>query len=166
MSAEGFIFDKRGAERVVAAVRWAEKKLTDLRQPRRRGGRSQSGVLAWGKPTAAFSSGVTITLDPCDVGGVDNGQPNETVYLRANKALYSMHNSTTIPTSEIVTFARAADGGLYVVGRPKVFLTDYRDSGNNADGFQVKTVDDFGSFCGTESGWVSKADTEAFACPS
>ncbi len=37
-------------------------------------------VLKWGKATADWTSGNTITLDPCDTEGVDNGRPDVTAY--------------------------------------------------------------------------------------
>ena len=111
-------------------------------------------AIRFGKPTGAFSSGATLTLDPCDVAGADSGEANETVYVQSSKASYSMHNSTTLATGTVVPFAQAADGYWYVVGMPKVVLTAFQVV-TASQLLQMKTRDDWGTFCGTESDWVT-----------
>ncbi len=52
--------------------------------------------VEFGKTTAAFTSGATITLDPCDVDGNDTGEANVSVYVQADR------------TSAVVDIANAA----------------------------------------------------------
>ncbi len=42
---------------------------------------SGTGEPLWGKATAAWASGNTVTLDPCDVDEADNGLANVTAYI-------------------------------------------------------------------------------------
>lgn len=79
--------------------------------------------ILWGKPTAAYTSGATITLNPCDVAGVDNGVANATV--QAGWTLPTTFNGNaltgtalTIPVTAIIPYALAADGLYYVLGQP------------------------------------------------
>jgi hypothetical protein len=110
----------------------------------------------FGKPTAAYSSGATMTLDPCDVAGADlSGRDNVTVYVQASKASYSTNNSTTVGTSTVVPYVRGTDGNWYVMGQPRLVITDWRVDTSNLK-FQVKTRDDWGPFCTSESAWVDK----------
>ena len=112
--------------------------------------------IRFGKPTAAFSSGTTMTLDPCDVSGADlSGRDNVTVYVQASQASYSTSNSTTVSTSTVVPYVRGTDGNWYVLGQPKMIVTDWRVDTANLK-FQVKTRDDWGTFCTSESEWVDK----------
>ena len=110
--------------------------------------------ILYGKPTGAFSSGATVTLAPCDINGTSTGEDNVTVYLQASQASYTMTNSTTIPTTEIIPCVAAGDYDLYVLGRPKLVITNFQvDTTNHL--LQMKTRDDWGTFCGTESDWVT-----------
>ena len=114
--------------------------------------------IRFGKPTGAFSTGATMTFDPCDAHGTDTGEDNVTVYVQADQSSYTMSNSTTVPTTEIVPFVQDAAGDLYVLGRPKLVMTDWQyDTSTNY--YQKKTRDDWGTFCGTESAWVNVGDT-------
>lgn len=58
--------------------------------------------LEHGKPTAAFKTGTTITLDPCDVDGEDNERDNVIVWLAADRATVE----TPYATSDILAFVR------------------------------------------------------------
>lgn len=121
-----------------------------------------SAFIRFGKPTGAYSSGATMTLDPCDIAGVDNGLANVTV-----QAGYTMPYSTTIPTTAIVPFMQAADGLWYVVGVPKTVMTaiEYTGASEPANTLHVKYKYDFGLFTGTESDWQTVFTATAFACP-
>ncbi len=110
--------------------------------------------LLFGKPTGAFSSGATITLNPCDIHGTDNGRANIAVYLQASKASYSMTNSTTIPTSQICIFYRADDGNYYLLGTPTEIVTDVDVTGGSKL-LQKKTRNAWILTVGTESSNVT-----------
>ena len=109
--------------------------------------------VLFGKPAAAFSSGATITLDPCDVAGTDNGLDDRTVFVRADQSSYSMTNGTTIPTTEIVPHVMGPDGEYYMLGTPVEVVTTYRIDGANQK-VQKKTRNVWLLTPGTESGWV------------
>ncbi len=109
-------------------------------------------VVLFGKPTAAFSSGTTITLDPCDVSGTDTGEDNVTVYTQADQSSYSMTNSTTIPTTQIVPYILGDDDAYYMLGTPVEIITDRSTS------FQKKTRNVWMLTPGTESEWVEGID--------
>ena len=121
-------------------------------------GNPSSPQIRFGKPVSAFSSGATLTLDPCDAHGTDTGEENVTVYVQADRSSYAMHNSTTIPTSEIVSFVLAGDGYCYVLGRPVLVMTDFRYD-TSTHYLQKKTRDSWGPFAGTESDWVNVGDS-------
>lgn len=87
--------------------------------------------IYFGKPTGAFSSGTTITLDPCDIHGTDNGLANVTVYVQPSQESYSMTNSTTIPITCICPYIRGDDGAYYLLGNPVEIVTDVDVDGTN-----------------------------------
>lgn len=95
------------------------------------GYRAVNGTVFFGVPTGAFSSGATITLDPCDIHGTDNGHANITVYVQPSQASYSMTNSTTVPTSCICPYVRGDDGAYYLLGNPIEIVTDVDVDGAN-----------------------------------
>lgn len=121
------------------------------------GGEAQ---VRFGRPTEAFSSGATMTLDPCNAYGQDTGEDNIVAYVQANQLSYTMHNSTTIPTTEVVPFLAVDDLDVppgdtlfCVLGRPKVVITGLI---GNVGGYKLGTLrDDWGTFCGTESDWFN-----------
>lgn len=118
-------------------------------------------TIFFGKPTGAFSSGDTITLDPCDVNGTDNGKANVTAYVQASKASYSMTNSTTIPTSCICPFVFGADLKYYLLGNPVEIVTDV-DVTSTA--MTKKTRNAWSLTIGTESA-AQTIDTFTTSCP-
>ena len=65
---------------------------------------SGAGEPLWGKATAAWTSGNTVTLDPCDSAGVDNGRPNVTAY--------AFTPTDTVPGDGAIALAIAADDVL------------------------------------------------------
>ena len=125
-------------------VKWAVVRLG--------GGQLAPGVL-FGRPTSAFSSGVTITLDPCDIHGTDNGQANQTVYVKADQSSYSMTNSTSIATSAIIPHVLADDGCYYMLGEPVEVVTAMQVDDANRK-IQKKTRNVWVPTAGSESGWV------------
>ena len=112
-----------------------------------------------GKPTSAYTSGATITLDPCDPAGTDNGEANVTV-----QAGWTLPANTNIPTTAIIPFALAANGNWYVLGDPKEVITNIQYD-TSTHKLQKKVRYDFGWFCTTESSsWVDI--TTAVDCTS
>ena len=109
--------------------------------------------ILYGRPTGAFSSGTTVTLDPCDVYGADNGLPNRSVYVQASQASLSMSNSTTLPTSAIVPHIRLDATHYYIFGQPIEVVTNLNVDMVNLK-LQKKTRISWGSVAGTESDWV------------
>jgi len=116
------------------------------------GGRLAPEVL-FGRPTSAFSSGATITLDPCDIHGTDSGEANRTVYVKPDQSSYSMTNSTTIPTSAIIPHVLADDGCYYMLGEPVEVVTAMQVDDANRK-IQKKTRNVWLPTAGGESGWV------------
>jgi len=110
----------------------------------------------FGKPTEAYTSGATITLDPCDSAGVDNGAPNVTV--QAGWTLPTVTGTAlSIPVTAIVPFTQAADGNWYVLGQPKKIVTD--TGYNTTTHYSLQKIRyDFGLFCTTESDWQNVQD--------
>lgn len=125
------------------------------------GYRAVNGTVFFGKPTGAFSSGATITLDPCDIHGTDNGHANITVYVQPSQASYSMTNSTTIPTSCICPYVRGDDGAYYLLGNPIEIVTDIDVS---ATVMTKKTRNAWVLTVGEESAAVT-IDTFTTSCP-
>jgi len=109
--------------------------------------------IRFGKPTSAYSSGSTMTLDHCDVSGTDlSGRDNVTVYVQASQASYSMTNSTTVSTSTIVPYVRGTDGSWYVLGSPHVVITAFRyDTSTHKLQYKMRHI--WGSWQGSESDW-------------
>ena len=108
-----------------------------------------AGELSLGKPTVLYTSGATITLNPVDAAGVDNGAENVTV-----QAGWTLPANTNIPTSAIIPFQVAADGLLYVLGEPREVITNMQYD-TTSHKIQKKVRADFGMFTTTESSdWV------------
>lgn len=105
-----------------------------------------------GTPTGAYTSGATITLNPCDSAGVDNGLDNVTV-----QAGWTI-TGTTIPTTAIIPYQKAADGLYYALGQLRIVVTDMRYTEDDVAPnytFQKKIRYDFGVFTTTESDWIT-----------
>lgn len=49
----------------------------------------------FGKPATTFATGTTITLDPCDQDGTDNGRDNITVHLAPDGSTQTIAYATT-----------------------------------------------------------------------
>ena len=84
--------------------------------------------VSFGKPTATFTTGATITLDPCDQAGADlaNGV-NVVCHLAADKSVIPEGLLAAITTSSILRFARypAVDGdgaGGVLLGLPPMAM--------------------------------------------
>ena len=109
------------------------------------------GVIRLGKPTAPYASGTTITVDPCDSAGTDNGQANVTV--QAGWTLTTVTGTAlTIPITAIIPFQHAADGNFYAIGQRRRAITNTRyDSATHK--LQQMLRDDWGAFTTTESDW-------------
>jgi hypothetical protein len=125
-------------------VKWAVVRL---------GGGQLAPEVFFGRPTSAFSSGATITLDPCDIHGTDSGQANRTVYVKADQSSYSMTNSTSIATSAIIPHVLADDGCYYMLGTPIEVVTAMQVDDANRK-IQKKTRNVWVPTAGSESGWV------------
>ena len=144
-----FGFDENSMRRIEAAVLAVEGRPPEKPLLRRR---SISGVvprIRYGKPTEAYTSGATITLDPCDIAGTDNGLANETV-----QAGWTLPANTNIPTTAIVPFIRATATTQHVIGVPREVVTNlYYNTTTHK--LQKKVRYDFGVFSTTESSsWV------------
>ncbi len=74
---------------------------------------------------SAYSGGATISLDPCDIAGADNGLPNITAYVKADKSSYTMPNSTSIAAGSVVPYMLGADGLAYMLGTPITVLASF-----------------------------------------
>jgi len=129
-----------------------------------RPGTGGSPSMYFGKPAAAWSSGATITLDPCDILGSDNGLANVTAYLLPSQASDSIETATIaggsqavtceLGTDVIVAYQRDGDGDAYVVGTKKQILTEFRYYASSPTfELQCKVRFDWGLFCSSESGW-------------
>lgn len=119
-------------------------------------------LLLFGKPTGPFSSGTTITLDPCDIHGVDNGLANVTAYVQPSRESYSMTNSTTIPITAICPYVRGGDGYYYLLGNPIEIVTDVDVSPTV---MTKKTRNAWVLTVGTESDPAVTIDTFTTSCP-
>lgn len=161
-----FGFSAANVARLERMLRWFER-TSQAPQPanRRRKPRSFGGdAIYFGKPTAAFSGSPAtnvIELDPCDLHGTDNGQPNITAYLQPSQANYAMTNSTTIPTSAICPYLRGGDGYYYLLGNPIEIVTDIDVS---ATVMTKKTRNAWVLTIGEESAVVT-IDTFTTECP-
>ena len=135
--------------------------------PRARPATSGSGTgTLLGHPTAAWSSGTTITLDPCDPAGVDTGEANATVYIRPDQASASITTfggkttNCTIPTTAIVAYALAADNKAYVIGELHAVLPlDTLPIGLGTNVLQIKIQYVLGGALSTISEWLDAYDT-------
>jgi len=63
---------------------------------------AEGRAVEFGKPTSAFSNGATITLDPCDVDGTDNGAANVVVHTAFDEGSIKRPLATT----DVVRFVR------------------------------------------------------------
>jgi hypothetical protein len=114
-------------------------------------------IITFGKPTAAYTSGATLTLDPCDIAGTDNGCSNITL-----QAGWTLPDNTNISTSAIIPFARAANNNYYTVGQLREIITNVQYD-TSSHKLQKKVRGDFGAFSTTESSsWVDV--TTAVSC--
>lgn len=160
-------FNERNVSRIERAVRWVEANTGRIPpRPRTRKPRGGSGLeqIYFGKPTVAFSSGTTITLDPCDITGTDlseDSADNVTCYLQGSQASYSMTNSTTIPVTAICPYVRGADGYFYLLGNPIEIVTDIDVTSTV---MTKKTRNAWVLTVGTESAVVN-VDTFTTDCP-
>jgi hypothetical protein len=121
------------------------------------------GPVGYGKPSSAFSSGSTVTLVPCDADGTTiTGASNVTAYVQPSKASYTMPNSTTIPTSEIVHYT-VTPAGTFVVGRPQEVVVAVNWS-TSADELQYKMAVTWGAFRGTDSAFLVFPNHDPESC--
>lgn len=96
-------------------------------------------MVRFGKPTSSFSSGSSITLDPCDPNGIDTGEINVTANLSAslNIGSYdagggSTSTSSTLSTSAIVAFVwNPSDGSHNILGEPSVAIVKQQYNTSN-----------------------------------
>lgn len=121
--------------------------------------------LFWGRLTGgAFTSGATVTLNKSTADGTELAGPvSVTVYVKKDKSSYTMANSTNVPGNTVIPYIVGSNGDLFVFGKdPVTVQTAYR--WNSADGTdEIKTRDDWGNFCGTESDWFD-ADAAYHDC--
>jgi len=148
-------------------------KLTEMQQPSQSSkslpvppGFGMPRALLFGKPTAAWTdSQSTITLDPCDPAGNDNGLPNVTVYVQNNKGDLPFDPSkatvagtadtsigTEVPATAIIPYVRDKDGDFVVPATPHQIMTDFRVDTSNLK-LQAKYRWSWGWFTTDESGW-------------
>lgn len=112
------------------------------------------GIIHWGTPVSAFSSGTTISLQPVNVSGDDTFHDTVSPYMKRNQTSYSMYTGTTIPTTELVAYSENEDGELYVVGNQRTAVYDVRyNTTDHRD--EAKYFDSWGLFHGTVSDWVT-----------
>jgi len=116
---------------------------------------SASGAIFFGKATANWTSGTTITLDPCDITGTDNGKANETVYVQASKASYTIANSAQIDQNTVCAYVKGDDDYYYLVGTPITVLTEFNINTSTYK-FQTKTKDVWAFTESGESGYVDE----------
>ena len=111
----------------------------------------EDGVpIQFGKPTGVYTSGATITMDPCDSAGTDNGVENTTV-----QAGWTLPTNTNIATTTIVPFVQAADGNYYIVGQDPVEVISTIQYDTTTHKIQKKVIGDFGTFTTTvASSWA------------
>lgn len=119
-------------------------------------------IIYYGKPTGSWTLGTTITLDPCDRKGIDNGNSNISVYLKTDKSSESISSATiagssegvtcSIGTSIIIPFIKIGDEA-HILGIKKQVLTEFRVVGSPTYELQCKVRFDFGLFFSSESGW-------------
>jgi hypothetical protein len=154
----------------------APPEVPALTQPARVGGPPQTEWVVitdsvvtpsffLGSLHADWTSGTTVSVDPVDIHGTVTGAAAVSVYVQASQASYSMHNSTKLAAGTIIPYMLDADGDAYVVGMPIVVQTSTRLSAIVAGvgTLQIKTMDTWGAFSGTESAWVDAIDAEECA---
>jgi ribosomal protein L35AE/L33A len=66
-----------------AAILWKESGTGTKSAIVRLGGSSGAAHIEFGKTVGAFTFGATITLDPCNQDGTDNGRANVAIHLAA-----------------------------------------------------------------------------------
>lgn len=128
------------------------------------GGGVSSEQIFFGKPTSAFSSGTTVTLDPCDIGGTDNGAANVTVYLKEDQSSLNIGSydagagaattGCTLPTTAIVAYMLDAAGDAYVLGEPVAYYSKTRYYATTHY-FQAAVRWMIGLALSTESDWLN-----------
>ena len=98
-------FTGRAAKRITAATRIVEGWIRGHPAPRRRPVPGDDyGEIEFGKPTAAFKTGATITLNPVTDAGVDNGLDNVVIWLASDRSVVE----TPYATGDILSFVRLA----------------------------------------------------------
>ena len=103
-----------------------------------------------GKPTGAYTSGATITLQPCDSAGENTV---ETAVLV--QAGWTLPSGAEIGTDQIIPFQMAATDGLnYAIGNPRLVVCDMEIDGGSKQ-LAIKKLLDFGAFASTESAWIT-----------
>jgi hypothetical protein len=81
--------------------------------------------IFFGKPVSAHSTGATISLDPCDNSGTDNGKANVTAYVQSSKASFTLANSASISTAAVCPYVKnTSDSYYYLLGNPLEIVTD------------------------------------------
>lgn len=69
--------------------------------------------VRWGKATAAWAAGNTVTLDPCDEDGNDNGQANITGYIESPTG--ATPTNIAIAQNDILAYLPREDGDGTIV---------------------------------------------------
>ncbi len=106
-----------------------------------------------------FSTGTNVLCLACTVDGSTTSGSTFSVFLKSDRSSYSTSNSTKISTATILLYARGTSSDCFVVGTPRTVVTNFQYS-TASHTLQVKTRDDWGIFCGTESDWVTKETAE------
>jgi hypothetical protein len=125
----------------------------------------RGGAFGFGKPTAPYSGGGTIELDPCDASGESLGQDAITV-----QADWTLATGCQIETDQIIPVAKV-DDKYYAVGMPKDVVVDIRlvdSASTNTLKVQKKLRTDFGAFHTSVSDWIDATGattTGPFECP-
>lgn len=112
--------------------------------------------LYFGKVDSEFTTGSTITLDPCDVKGTDNGESNVTVYVKTDQTSYTVANSSSIAADTVLPYTIDASGDYYLLGPLITVMTNMQWDTSNYE-WQKKTRDVilWGS---NESSWTQIID--------
>jgi hypothetical protein len=123
--------------------------------------------ILFGKPTAEYTSGVTIQLDPCDVSGESMG-----LTAIAVQAGWTLPDEAKIDTDQILPFQKVGEQ-YHAIGKPKKVVADARLRDKYPDEnkiiLQRKFMLDFGAFHSTPGKWEDQVDevvpTGPFECP-
>lgn len=107
--------------------------------------------LLWGKAIAAWTSGNTITLDPCDEDGNDSGASNVDVYVEAPTAATPVN--VQVAASDVLPYFIRADGDGQALKFHRPHRTATGDSVNTLDWTQA-TADTDTYTWGSASGGV------------